>query len=325
MSSTRRASRPAAFQSECDFADGIRPPNHTHPSDGEIQRFAADARHGVVTLAELEALGLGPRGARHRAASGRLHRVHRGVYATRPLDETGRWMAAVLACGDGAVLSHRSAAALWGVGPDRRPIDVAVTGGQPCSTERLTVHRLTLERDDIALRDGIPCTALARTLVDLAAVVDRHALERALDRAEELRIFDLASLRAQIRRMSGQRGTGALAAALAAYDPDLTRSAAERRLLALVRRGRLPQPEVNAWLALPDGSGYRPDLLWRAERLIVEVDGRSHHARRRAFEHDRQRDRRLALLGFETRRYAAREVADDGPAVLGELRAFLAR
>ncbi len=114
--------------------------------------------------------------------------------------------------------------------------------------------------------------------------------------------------------------------ALSRYDDlAITRSEAELRFLALVRMAGLPEPEVNAWIPLPEGSGYRPDFLWRKRRLIVEVDSRSHHALRRAFEHDRRRDRRLLGAGFVTVRFPAREVLRNRADVIRELRALLSR
>jgi very-short-patch-repair endonuclease len=189
----------------------------------------------------------------------------------------------------------------------------------------LVAHRATLAPEDVTSLENIPCTTLPRTLVDLAGAVEPRRLERAIDRAEELRTFDLRALRAQLRRMQGRRGSAALAALLASFDgPDGAASVAEERFLALVRRGNLPAPEINAWIPLPEGSGYRADFLWRQRGLIAEVDGRTYHARRAAFEWDRRRDRRLALLGYETRRYAARELSTQPAAVIAELRSFLA-
>jgi very-short-patch-repair endonuclease len=310
---------PRSPSAERDVAVEISPQRHVRPTDLEIQRFAS-RQHGVVTAAQLEGLGLGGRGIRHRAAAGRLRRLHRGVYGVEHPRREGIWMAAVLACGPRAVLSHRSAGALWGMDPGSKAIHVTVPHGQSRPRPAIATHRAALSADDITTCDGVPCTTPARTLVDLAGIVDR----RALDRAEELRLFDLRAVRAQLERMRGQRGAGALAAALRSFDgPDRTRSGAERRMLTLLRRAGLPEPEVNVWIPLPEGGGYRPDLLWRHRRLIVEVDGRTHHARRAAFEHDRRRDRRLARLGYETRRYAAREVTDTPREVVSELATFL--
>jgi hypothetical protein len=306
------------------ITDAIRPKLAPDRSDRALAEWAR-GQHGILTVGQLRALGLGPRGARHRAATGRLIRLHHGVYAIgRPTVE-GRWMAAVLACGPGAVLSHRSAAALWGIGDDPATTDVAVPGRTGRSRPGIAIHRVeTLEAADITSRSGISCTALARTLVDLAAVTRRRALERAVDRAEELRVFDLGTLHEALERHRGRRGTRALAAILTDYsEPAVTSSEAEERLLALIDSAGIPRPRLNAWIALDGGTGYAPDFLWDAARLIVEVDGRAYHARRRAFSHDRQRDRKLALAGFETRRYAASELRSDPERVIAEIRAFL--
>ena len=149
----------------------------------------------MVGLSQLRELGLSARAVQHRAARGRFHRIHRGVYAVGYPKLTGRgqWMAAVLACGPRAVLSHRSAAGLWGVRPDnRRKSDVSVPSPSARAKAAIEVHRsVTLTADDVTTVDGIPCTTLARTLVDLGDVVDRRAVERAVEQAEVLRLFDL--------------------------------------------------------------------------------------------------------------------------------------
>jgi very-short-patch-repair endonuclease len=295
-----------------------------HPNDRQLHH-AARERHGVLTVAELEQLGLSGRAVRSRAASGRLHRVHRGVYSVGPPSAKGRWAAALLACGSAAVLSHDSAAALWDLSPDPVCVHVNVPERARGTRQGVSVHGARLDPSEITTREGLPCTTVTRTLLDLAATTARRRVERTVDRAEELRLFDLREIQSLAHRRPGERGTAVLAAVLAEYDgPETTRSAAEARLLAIVQRSRLPQPEVNAWLPLPEGGGYRPDFLWRDRRLVIEVDGRTHHARHRAFEHDRRRDRRLALAGYETRRYAAREVLRQPAQVIAELRAFLA-
>lgn len=273
-------------------------------------------------------MGLSGRAVRHRVASGRLRRLHRGVFAVdRPSPASG-WLAAVLAVGDQAVLSHQSAAALWGIVQDRRAtVDVTVPAGRTRSRPGIEIHRgEALIAEDATVQDGIPCTALPRTLLDVAAVVDRRTLQRTIDRAEELRLFDLTAIQQLLARSRGQRGAHLLKTTLTAHaGPTTTRSAAEERFLAVIEDHRLPQPEINAWIPLEEGSGYSPDFLWRDAHLIVEIDGRTHHARRTAFEHDRKRDRRLALAGFETRRYAASEVFETPERVAREVAAFLAR
>lgn len=306
----------------------IRPRSaqYRNRSDRAIAAWAR-RQHGVLTIAQLETLGLSPRAVRHRTANGRLRRLHTGVYATAALDNRGRWMAAVLACGDGALLSHRSAAALWNLANDRGTVDVSVVSRTGRSRTGIEVHRGgTLAADDITFHDGIACTTPARTLLDIAAIVDRRTLERAVDDAETHRIFDLDALQDVLRRNPRRRGRAALTAVLAEYAPSpVTRSPAEERMLELIEIARLPRPHVNEWIALGNNAGYEADFLWPTARLIVEVDGRAHHARRGAFAHDRERDRRLALAGYETRRYAATELTSRPEVVIAELRAFLAR
>jgi very-short-patch-repair endonuclease len=236
-------------------------------------------------------------------------------------------MAAVLASGPGAMLSHRSAAELWGVQEESTgPISVTVPHETRRQRPGITIHcGTTLAVDDVAEVDGIPSTTLSRTLLDVAGQVDRRTLVRAIGRAEELRQFDLGSIELTIARNRGRRGAGALAAALDEWsEPAVTRSVAEERFLAVVARAKLPTPEVNAWIPIDEGDGYSPDFLWRERGLVVEIDGRSHHARRRAFVHDRRRDRRLAMVGFRTIRYAAGEVTGRPEAVAAELIRLLA-
>lgn len=307
------------------IAATVRPQTAHGRSDLAIERWSR-SQHNVVTLAQLEALGLSPRAARHRAAAGRLVRLHRGVYSVGRPSAEGRWLAAVLACGDDAALSHRSAAGLWGIQDSAQgPIDVTVLTRAGRTRAGIVTHRGdALDPVDVTRRSAIPCTSLARTLLDLAAVVERRSLERAVDRAEELRTFDLHAIQAVLERYPGRRGTRALAAVLGVDSaPAVTQSEAEERLLALVEGSGLPRPSTNVWIPLEDGGGYRADFLWRDARLIVEVDGRTYHAKRGAFVGDRRRDRRLALAGFETRRYAASELVDDPKRVADELRAFL--
>lgn len=315
-----------ASQDEARVLAKVRPQPSPRPTDREIERVSR-AQHGALTVTQLEELGLSGRAVRHRAASGRLRRLQRGVYSVGHVTDETRWTAALLAIGGSAALSHRSAAALWGLRDDNRAvIDVTVVGRRTRRAHPgLAIHSGTsVASRDITACDGIVCTTVARTLLDIATTIDRRGLERMIDRAEELRLFDLNEVTNVLERNRRRRGAARLTTTLAAYaGPSLTRSEVEERFLLLVRRGGLPQPEVNTWIPLP-GGGYRPDFLWRSRRLIVEVDGRAYHARRRAFEHDRVRDRQLALAGFETRRYAASEVLRQPRTVAREVRAFLA-
>lgn len=234
-------------------------------------------------------------------------------------------MAAVLAGGRGAVLSHRSAAALWGIGHERATIEVTARGATRRHRPGFTIHSGTaLRAEDVTSREGIPCTSLARTLLDTAHVADRRSLTRAIDEAEARREFDLEAVEQLLRRSRGQRGAAALASVLRTYEPaPVTHSVAEERFLALVGRAGLPLPEANVWMPLSRGGGYRADFLWRDRRLIVEIDGRTHHARRRAFVHDRRRDRSLAAAGYRTLRFAAAEILGQPGDVTEELAALL--
>jgi predicted transcriptional regulator of viral defense system len=179
---------------------------------------------------------------------GLLHRVHRGVYAAghRALRPEGRMLAAVLACGSGAALSHRSAAALWGLRPtDQRRIDVTAATRCGRGDPGITLHRTrALDAHDLTTHRGVPVTSVARTLVDLASVVSAVAVERAVAQAEIVALYDHVAVCDALERSNGRRGTGALRAAVAAPIA-FTRSELENRMLALCRRHRLPAPQVN--------------------------------------------------------------------------------
>jgi very-short-patch-repair endonuclease len=234
----------------------------------------ADRQHGVVSLAQLEALGLSASAVRGRVASGRLHGIHRGVYAVgrARLTRDGRSMAAVLACGPEAVLSHRSAAAHWGLIADNRAVsDVSVPRSGP------------------RRRMGIVVPAV--------------------EQAGVLRLFDLRAIEALLARVGNHAGAGALGGVLAGLEePTLTRSDAEEAFLALCRAGSLPSPTVNRALVVDQGAPIEADFLWRRERLAVEVDAFGTQGGPQAFERDRLRDQRLRLAGYEPVRFTRRQI-----------------
>jgi very-short-patch-repair endonuclease/predicted transcriptional regulator of viral defense system len=290
-------------------ADAIRLESVERRVDREIARLAA-RQHGVVATRQLAVLGLTQRAVSHRAAAGRLHRIHRGVYAVghQHLSLHGRWMAAVLTAGAGAALSHASAAALWEIRPTAAGrIDVSVpTNGGRQSRPRLRLHRTpSLNPDEVTEHQAIPVTAPARTLLDLASSLPRRALERALDQAEILELFDLRALQTVMDAHRGESGARALAAALGDHHAGttVTRSALEESFLELCTRYALGEPQVNARVA-----GLEVDFLFAAQRLVVEVDGYRFHRTRRAFERDRERDAILARHGFRTLRFSHRQV-----------------
>jgi very-short-patch-repair endonuclease/predicted transcriptional regulator of viral defense system len=294
----------------------------------EIAALAA-AQHGVVSLTQLRALGMSASAVRDRVAAGNLHRIYRGVYAVgHPvLGKEGRWMAAALACGEGALLSHRSAAALWGIRPTSRSrIDVTLGRSMGRAIPGIEIHRSRTLRDhDGTKTANIPCTTPARTLLDVAEVVDRRGLERAVEQAEILRLLDLTAIDDVLARAAGRRGAPVLRAIVADHDPEPApaRNELERRFLELRRNAAQPSPRVNAWVTV-EGDGFEVDFSWPDARLIVEVDGCETHGTRAAFERDRQRDRLLVLEGWHVVRFTWRQVVRRPGDVADTLRRLLA-
>jgi very-short-patch-repair endonuclease len=284
-----------------------------HTGDRAIAALAA-RQHGMVTTRQLAAAGLGRRAVAHRVATGRLVRRFRGVYQVGPvLAPFGREMAAVLACGATALLSHHSAAAIWAIRPHHDgDVHVAVAGHDQRSRPGLRLHRsLALIA---AVHDGLPLTTPARTLLDLATVLPQHQLDRATEEAQVLRLTTREELQ---QVLDGRPGSAALRRALHT-EPALTRSEAERRLLDLVRAARLPRPETNVVVA-----GHEVDLLWREHKLIVEVDGFAYHATRNAFERDRARDATLQAAGHRVIRLTWRRIAQEPHAVVARLASLM--
>ena len=291
--------------------------------DLKVAALAA-RQHGVVEFGQLRRLGLGPGAIRHRAQTGRLHRLHRGVYAVgrASVPREGLWTAAVLACGPDAVLSHRSAAAHWGLLPDARAwIDVTVSGRRRASSGHIAVHNVRrLHADDRAEQDGVPVTSVARTLLDLAEVVSPRRLARAVGEAERLGSFDLREVQALCERSRGCRGVGRLTEAVRRYEPaaPFTRSGLERRLAELCERARLPRPAMNLYVA-----GHEVDAAWLDRGLVVEVDSFEFHRTRAAFEADRRRDAALQREGLRVLRVSDRRLDEDPAGVADDLRALL--
>lgn len=241
-------------------------------------------------------------GIHRRVRAGRLHRLHRGVYAVGHLAVSfrARLMAATLACGAEALLSHRSTGRLRGLlSSSTSRIEVtAPNGGR--AREDVVIHRTrVLHPDDRALLHGIPVTSLARTVVDLAEVLHPRRLADVLHQAEVRGLLDLGAIEAALERVPGRRGGPVLLEALAAYRPEdhAAESEGERRLLQLCRDHGLPMPRSNQLV-----DGYRLDALWPEARLALEFDGAEFHNTRRAFHEDRARDRALAEAGYQVLR-----------------------
>ena len=282
----------------------------------------AGRQHGVVTLAQLQALGLTRAAVEGRLRRGRLLRLYRGVYAVGhlALTENGRLIAAVYACGAGALLSHRSAGALHGLLRfDSSRIEVTVAARRRRKDGLAIHHTRSLHADDRTVVAGIATTTVARTLVDLADVLSEQRLAKAVDRAEILRVFDLTQLEQALARVPGRTGRHRVRRVLAAYEPEshFLRSGAERRLKRLCKEHGLPLPQFNVNVA-----GYEVDAYWPEARLALEFDGAETHLTRRAFHEDRRRDRALATEGVQTARVTW---PDLGPALMREVRAILRR
>jgi hypothetical protein len=303
----------------------------TRVSSSSVDRVLveiAERQHRVVTGRQLRAHGIGPRAVEHLRARGRLHRAHRGVYAIGApgLGVEERRMAAVLAGGPGAVGSHRMAAAAWEVRASA--LLELTTPSQRRGHPGVIVHEAGLAADEVTTHRGIPVTTVARTLLDLAAVVDPRELRAAVNEAEYRRLLGgpvcLAEL---VSRHPGRRGVAALRATVA--DLDLGRSVSPGRLAAAFHAFReahgLPRPDEEVPFEI-HGHGIRADCVWVARRLVVELDGRQAHGTRSRFEGDRVRDRALQAMGWRVVRVTWRQlhVAAERRALATDLHLFLA-
>lgn len=290
------------------------------PADARIAALAGRQR-GVVSPAQLRAAGLSRSAIAHRRARSRLHPFVAGALLVghpAPLPLAAE-TAARLLCGPDPILSHQSAAALWGIHPAAASVHVTVGRSGSPARRGVRIHRVRgLDPRDRRVHRGFAVTAPARTLVDLAGALDADALDAALERARTARLVRPAEVLAALERAPGRRGAGVLRRLLDAR-PTLTRSQAERRLLDLVRRAGLPRPETNVRLA-----GHEVDLLWRGQRLVVEVDGYAFHAGRDAFERDRRRDADLQAAGHRVIRVTWRRLVDEPEALLVTLALALA-
>jgi very-short-patch-repair endonuclease len=285
----------------------------------------AAAQHGVVTRTQLLCAGLSRRAIEHRLSQKRLHPVHRGVYLVgHPVPPPlARETAAILACGDGAVLSHDSAAAVWGFRTlTGEPIDITLPGRSGRSRSGIRVHSArSLDPRDVRHHSGLPLTAPVRTLIDVAQALSPRDLQRAYEQAQILRFVREADLRAALARSPGRRGGPALRALLDDdRKPALTRSEAEARLLGLLRAADLLPTAVNERVGR-----HEVDFLWNEQRLVVEVDGFAYHAHRAAFERDRIRDAELQAAGYRVMRVTWRQIERRSEAVIARLAEALAR
>jgi very-short-patch-repair endonuclease len=279
-----------------------------------IFRLAAE-RHGVVTRRELTSAGIPAHRVDHYVATGLLRPLHRGVYCVGPIATplTAVW-AGVLACGDDAVVSGRTAGGLW-----RMPLPT----GAPAAVELVNVRSIRRRpgvrarrmrlggADEVTRIEGIPVTSAPRTLLDLAAVISGEDLERVFAFAERERLVTitaLTALRTRHPRHAGRRPLEKLLDTVA--EPAFTQSEAEARLHALIRRSKLRLPATNVWL-----HGFKVDMYWEHARLVAEIDGYAYHSSRRSFEEDRERINVLAAHGIRVMRITWRQIAEGYPAI----------
>jgi very-short-patch-repair endonuclease len=306
---------------DCDVNPEMQGKRNIREDEQAIAELA-EAQYGVVARAQLMSLGLGSGAIEHRLALRRLHRLHRGVYAVgqRRLPREARWMAAVLACGEETVLSHRPAGAHWQIVRDRGVLEVTVPNARR-SRPGIHVHRARLPADEVTIHEGIPVTTVPRTLFDLAAVLPQRQLERALNEAEVLRLWDELSLDRLLHRYPRHKGNRAVRAVLRERraGATVTKSDLEEMFLALIDRVGLPRPELNVLV-----EGFEVDAVWRDRRLVVDLDGRDTHGTVAAFESDRQRDRVLHVAGWRPVRITYRQMRDTPRAVETDLRLLLA-
>ena len=286
-----------------------------HRREGPIDLTVAGLakeQHRIVTWPQLSAAGLSSRAVEHRVATGRLHRVYRGVYLLEPPSTASRitvLAAALAACMPNAMLSHHAAAELWGLGPPKpADIDVTVVGRNPGSKRTgIQVHRAhTLDSRDMRLRQGLHVSAPARVALELSRSLDSGELENLVARARvELSVGEKA-IWAVLDRSPGYPGAARLRAVMKqAGGPAMTRAKSERLMLRLVRQTDLPPPAVN----LRTGRS-EIDFLWQEARLAVEVDGYEFHHDRAAFERDRRRDAKMVASGWRVMRFTWRQIAE---------------
>ena len=292
----------------------------THQARERVIALLAARQHGIVATWQLCSMGFTSDDISYRVKLGRLHRIRRGVYAVghRSLAREGHWMAAVLAYGPGAVLSHRTAAAVWHIGRSAAKIHVT-TAQSRRSRPGTKAHSGLLHPEDMTTRERIPVTSVARTIFDLAPVLDLDELARLLEEADRAQVSDLAALDRVVARRPRAPGSNRLRTVLADYrGPVDTRSNHERALRKLIKAAGLPEPQYNVIVA-----GFLVDAYWSDSNLVVEVDSSAYHLTPRAFEADRIRDAQLQKVGYRVLRITEKRLYGDPAGVIADIIALL--
>ena len=301
----------------------------TGPSSAEIDRAAAGLagrQHGMVARWQLLELGMTETMVKTRLRHGGLHRFHRGVFAYghRSITVESRWMAAVLAFGPRAVLSHRSAGQLWGLVPRSRIAPEVTRPSRAGHRPHLVVHEAVLPGDEIVRVRGIPVTSVPRTMFDLAGMLSVRDVERAWNEMEVREHRDRLSVPTLLERYLGRKGSLLLArlADRKTLPVGITRNDFEEAFLAFVDAQGLPRPRMNFHIALR-GRFYEIDCFWEQPRVAIELDGGRTHRTGQAFEKDRERDRILTAEGFITFRITWHHLHDTPAEVAHDLRQIL--
>jgi very-short-patch-repair endonuclease len=275
----------------------------------------------------LREIGLSKASIGHRVRNGRLHRLQPSVYVvgTRLVSRHGWWMAAVLASQPDAVLSHHSAAALWGLrGYSEGAVEVTADR-KSTSSKYVRRHHASIPSDEVTAVARIPVTTVPRTVLDLAASEPVDSVKSLLREVEYRELWDRLSLWDMIERYPGRRGVRGIRVAmerLKEEPPGRRRSPLEERFTPFLRRHRLPPPHFNDWITL-GGKRYQVDCHWRGTRQVVELDGWRGHGTRTAFREDRTRDRRLRAAGYSVTRLTWTQLDDEPEEVAADLRAIL--
>lgn len=295
----------------------MHPQNDRAARERDVWRVVR-AQHGVISRKQLIELGFNRDAIRHRIGTGRLHRVASGVYAVGRPGHTreGRWMAAVLCCGPGALLSHGSAAALWGIGKEWRQIEITVRSASPRRPKGLRVRRRpTLADRHVTEQSGIPVTDLVQTLVDLAAVHKRPAVERAVNEADRLELIDPPALRIALEVHRCEPGVRPLRTMLDRRTFRLTRNELERHFLPLAEQAGLPLPLTKQRV-----NGFEVDFYWPDLAFVVETDGLRYHRTPAEQARDRLRDQAHTAAGMTQLRFTHEQVYYEPEHVLATLR-----
>jgi len=303
--------------------DGLR---QTHSADADIARLAR-RQHGVVGRWQLLDLGIGEDAIDHRLAKRRLHRVQPGVYTPSPrlVPKLGRWMAAVLASGPDAALSHHSAAALWGLRSyTERAVEVTAPH-KSTSSKQIRRHVSHLPADERTTEEGIPVTSVPRTIFDLAAIEPLEVVKALLREAEFRELRDRLSLWDLIERYPGRRGIRNVRLVLEGLEDEPARerkSPLEERFVPFLRKHHLPVPPFNQWITV-GGKRFQVDCHWPGTNQIVELDGWQGHKSRSAFREDRARDRILHVHGYSVIHLTWNQLDDEPEAIASDLRVLL--